>query len=191
MSNASAATTRYQFDPALGRFAVHAYSTGLLSFVGHDPVFTVREFNGWVTFEDDMIARMQMELHISAASLEVTGSLNDSERQEIERRMRTDILDTREFPEIIFQASVASADRIGSGKYRMGLAGTLQLRGYTRPHHSEAELSICADGLRLKGETQLRISEFRIPPVTALGGMIRLKDELTLRFDLGARPEPA
>ena len=35
------------------------------------------------------------------------------------------------------------------------------------------------------------MSEFGIRPVTALGGTIKLKDELKLSFDLAALPEPS
>ena len=51
------------------------------------------------------------------------------------------------------------------------------------------ELQVFDDGLRLRGECPLRLSDYRIRPVTALGGTIRLKDELKLSFDLVGLPE--
>ena len=41
-------------------------------------------------------------------------------------------------------------------------------------------------GVRLTGESTLRLSDYRIRPVTALAGAIRLNDELRLVFDLVA-----
>jgi hypothetical protein len=71
----------------------------------------------------------------------------------------------------------------------MALDGTLALHGTARPHRVGVELAMFADGLRLRGETGLRMSDFAIRPVTALGGTIRLTDEVRLAFDLAAIPE--
>ena len=59
----------------------------------------------------------------------------------------------------------------------------------TRPHSVTAEILVFDDGLRLRGENSLRMSDYRIRPVTALGGTIRLKDELELSFDIVGFPE--
>jgi hypothetical protein len=41
----------------------------------------------------------------------------------------------------------------------------------------------------LRGEFGLHMSEYRIKPVTALGGSIKLKDELKGSFDIAGIPE--
>lgn len=63
------------------------------------------------------------------------------------------------------------------------------LRGVSRPHRLAAELTMFQDGLRLRGDTTVRMSAFGILPVTALAGAVRLEDEVKLSFDLAARPE--
>jgi hypothetical protein len=50
-------------------------------------------------------------------------------------------------------------------------------------------LQVFSDGLRLQGDATLRMSDYRIAPVTALGGSIKLEDTLKLKFDLIALPE--
>jgi hypothetical protein len=52
----------------------------------------------------------------------------------------------------------------------------------------DAELLVFNDGVRLAGRSVLRMSEYGIAPVTALGGAIRLKDELRVSFDLAGLP---
>ena len=59
----------------------------------------------------------------------------------------------------------------------------------TLPHQIVAELLVFSDGLRLRGEDSLRMSDYRIRPVTALGGAIKLRDDLHLAFDIGGLPE--
>jgi|SRR5579883_786590 len=182
-------TTRYLFDAVHSRFTVQAFATGLLSFVAHDPIFSVREFTGKVEFEDDLIAKLHLELVIHAGSLTLTGNVGPADRQEIEARMRAEVLETDRFPQIILRAAAVHAKRIVQGRYRMVLEGTLSLHGITQPHREEGELAMFADGLRLRGATSIRMPDFGIRPITALGGAIRLKDEVKFAFDLAASPE--
>jgi polyisoprenoid-binding protein YceI len=182
-------TSRYQLDPAHSRFTARAFAAGLLSFLGHSPTFAVREFAGVVEFPEDFIAKMRLELTVGAGGLSVADEVKPADRREIEERMRADVLDTRAFPEITFRAEAVATEKLAPGRYRMTLDGPLVLHGYARPHRATAELVMLADGLRLRGETGLRMSDFAIAPVTALGGTIRLQDEVKLAFDLAAVPE--
>jgi hypothetical protein len=43
--------------------------------------------------------------------------------------------------------------------------------------------------LRAAGELTIRQSDYRIQPVSAAAGTIRLKDELKLSFDISARKQ--
>jgi polyisoprenoid-binding protein YceI len=182
-------TPRYRFASDLSRFTVQAHAAGLLSFLGHSPTFVIRELSGTVEFEDDLIAKMKLELTVGAGSLAVTDDLKSSDRREIEDRMRAEVLETGAFPQVIFHGAAADAEKLATGRYRMVLDGTLTLHGVSRPYRGAAELTIFPDGLRLMGATALRMSEFGIAPVTALGGSLRLKDEVNFDFDLAALPE--
>jgi polyisoprenoid-binding protein YceI len=182
-------TSRYRIDPGRSRFTVRAFAEGLLSFLGHSPTFAVRDFAGVVSFEDDWLAKPRLDLTVAAGGLAVSDAVKTGDWHEIEGRMRADVLDTAAFPEVRFQASAAATEKLAPGRYRVVLAGTLVLRGVAQPHRLEAELTMFPDGLRLHGDTGLRMSAFGIPPVTALGGTIRLKDEVRLVFDLTALPE--
>jgi polyisoprenoid-binding protein YceI len=88
-----------------------------------------------------------------------------------------------------YRGGVVQAGTIGQGRYRLTIGGDLSLHGVTRPHRVDAELIVFGDGLRLGGGSVVRMSEYGIRPVTALGGTIKLKDELKLSFDLAALPE--
>jgi polyisoprenoid-binding protein YceI len=182
-------TTRYRFDPDHSRFTVQAFAAGLLSFLGHSPTFSVRSLGGTLEFPDDLVAKLRLELSIAANSLVAGEDVKPADRREIEDRMRAEVLETTKFPEITFRAVAAGADKLAEGRYRVTLDGTLNVHGVQRPHRLTGELGLLTDGARLAGETGVRMSEFRIRPVTALGGTIRLKDELKLTFDLAAVPE--
>lgn len=182
-------TTHYRFDPQHSRFTVQAFASGLLSFFGHDPKFAVRDYTGEVTFQDDLISTIRVELAVGASSLSVLDQIKPNDRQEIEKRMFGDVLESKSHPKIFFHTESATTERAASGQYRVALDGTLSLRGVAHRYRIDADLSIFKDGLRLKGGTRLRMSDHGIRPVSALGGTIQLKDELVLSFDLAAAKE--
>jgi polyisoprenoid-binding protein YceI len=103
--------------------------------------------------------------------------------------MRREVLETAAFPEIKFAAAVVANERVSPGRYRVRVAGPLALHGVTRTQQADAELLIFDDGVRLRGESPLRLSAYGIRPMTALGSAIKLKDELKVTFDLAALPE--
>jgi polyisoprenoid-binding protein YceI len=179
----------YRFDPPHSRFTIQAFATGLLSAFAHSPTFTVVDYSGFLSFDPVRVADMSMELTIRAESLRLEDRVSDSDRREIEGRMRSEVFDASAYPEIAFRAEQSAADSLAPGRYRLRLDGDLSMRGLTRPHPLAAELIIFKDGLRLRGEDSIRMSEYGIKPVTAVGGAIRLKDEIRLSFDLGALPE--
>jgi polyisoprenoid-binding protein YceI len=182
--------SRYRFDPQRSRFTIQAFAEGLLSLLGSSPTFDIRDFAGAVEFVDDLIARMRLDITIGAKSLAALGDLLPADRSEVEGRAREGVLESGEFPEVTFRGAATDVEKLETGRYRMTLEGTLTLRGVTRPYRGEAELTMFADGLRLRGEAGLRLSEFGLAPVTALGGTLRLKDAVTFVFDLAAMPEP-
>ncbi len=181
-------TTRYRFDPGQSCFAVQAFATGLLSFVGHSPAFAVRGFTGTVAFEGGRVGGMRLDLIVRADSLALAGEFRGADREEIERSMRREVLETPDYPQVRYEAVAASSETSSPGRYRVRMNGRLALHGVTREHPAEAELTVFDDGLRLSGGSVVRLSDFRIRPVTALGGTIRLKDELRVTFDLAAVP---
>ena len=176
--------TRYRFDPSRSQFTVQAFAAGVLSFLGHSPTFAVRDFAGWVAFEGGSVHNVRLELAVRADSLELTDAVSDKDRREIEGTMRRDVLQTTDYPKIAYEAVKVSADSVMRGRYRLRIGGRLSLHGVTRPQPVDAELLVFDDGIRLRGESSLRLSDYQIRPVTALGGTIRLKDELRLSFDL-------
>jgi len=182
-------TTRYRFDPGRSRFTVQTFVAGLLSFLGHSPTFAAREFGGTVEFPDDLVANLRLELTAQAGALAATEDVKPTDRREIEDRMRAEVLEANTFPEITFRAAAAGTEKLAAGRYRVTLDGTLGLHGVSRPHRLDAELGLFTDGVRLRGETGVKMSDFGIRPVTALGGTIRLQDEVKLTFDLAAAPE--
>lgn len=179
----------YRFDPAQSRFTVQAFASGLLSALGHSPTFSVTRYSGDVRFGSGEVRKLDLELTIEAASLSLADRVGASDREEIEGRMLRDVLSASDYPQITYRASCLSEQRLEPGRYRLKIGGPLTLRGVTVEQPVDLELWLRDARLRLRGGGPLRLSDFRIAPVSALAGAIRLKDDLHVSFDLSASEE--
>ena len=181
---------RYVIDTKTSKFVVQAFATGLLSAFAHSPKIAIREFEGDLSFVPSASAleNTRLQIRVRADSLEVIDDISEKDRQEIQSRMRDEVLQAEGFPEIVYDCSRITAS--GSGpSYWAALVGDLTLRGVTQPQPISARVTLSGDSLRASGELTLRQSAYGIAPVTAAGGTIRLKDELKFTFDITARKQ--
>lgn len=90
---------------------------------------------------------------------------------------------------IRYQSDDITTTTIDRGYCRLGVRRFLSFPGVTNRHELEAELLHDDDGVRLRGACSLSLTDYRTPPVAALGGAIPLRDRLRLAFDIVARRE--
>jgi polyisoprenoid-binding protein YceI len=187
---AQATTVRYLIDAKVSRFTVRAFATGMLSAFAHSPTIAIPDFQGEVQFGSSTLEDASLHIVIQAASLAVTDDISDKDRQEIQRRIHDEVLETDGFPEIVYDCPrISSTQRIGDGQYTVALNGELALHGVTRNQPVSARVTLKGDILRAAGEFAVRPTDYEIKPVTAVGGTIKLKDELRLSFDISARKQ--
>ena len=65
--------------------------------------------------------------------------------------------------------------------------GELTLHGVKRAQPVSAHVSVEGNTLRAMGDFAIRQSDYAIRPVSALGGAVKLKDELKVSFRISAR----
>lgn len=183
------ATVRYSIETRRSTFTVRAFATGLLSSFGHSPTIAVPDFDGEISLNPDAVEKSFLRLTIRSASLNVTDDISEKDREEINRRMHQEVLEADSFPQIVYECSRASASKVGESQYWMALNGELTLHGITRGQPVSARVLVNGDTLRATGEISLRQSDYRIQPVSAAAGTIRLKDEIKLSFDISARKQ--
>jgi polyisoprenoid-binding protein YceI len=175
---------RYIIEADQSRLTVHAFAKGLLSAFGHSPTLVVRSLAGEVEFDAAIPDATSLRLSVPADSLAVLDNISETDRREIERKTREEVLEAARYSEIIFQSVNVSTQQTGEGQYRVRLSGELSLHGVRRTQTIEAGVQLTQNCLRARGELVLRQSDYRIEPVTALGGAIKLKDELEISFDI-------
>src|SRR5579863_3824774 len=94
---------RYAIDPKASQFTVQAFASGLISAVAHSPKIAIRDWNGSVTFVPDTVTDAKMKVVIKTQSLEVLDELRESDRRELHRVMNDDVLESKRFPEVVFE----------------------------------------------------------------------------------------
>jgi polyisoprenoid-binding protein YceI len=185
-----ATTVHYLIDAKGSKFTVRAFATGMLSVFGHNPTIAIPDLSGEVEFASGTSGDASLKMVVQAASLAVTDDISNKDREEIERRMHDEVLETESFPEIVYECSRASSvQRLSEGLYLVSLDGNLALHGVTRKQSVAARVTVSGDTLRAAGEFTLRLSDYEIRPVSAAGGTVKLKDELKLLFDIAARKQ--
>jgi polyisoprenoid-binding protein YceI len=178
----------YLIDPAASSFTVQAFAEGLFSAFGHDPVIDIKDFSGEAQFAPGRFENASLNLTIRADSLVVVNNIKEKDRQEIERAMREEVLETRKYPEIAFKSNNIALGRTGEGRYRARVIGDLILHDVTQRNlWINGEVTLTSDGLRAKGEFSIKQTDYKIKPVSVAGGTLKIKNELKCSFGILAR----
>jgi polyisoprenoid-binding protein YceI len=177
----------YQVDPRTSRFQVQAFASGMLSAFGHNPKIAIRDFSGEARFEPESLHDASLKLTFSAASMVVTGDINDKDRREIDKALQEQVLQSQIYPQIEFASSAVTASPAGGGQYRVKIDGALSLRGVTHRQQIPAFVNVTGDSFRANGEFTLSQADYGIKPVSVAGGALKLKDELQFSFYIVAR----
>jgi polyisoprenoid-binding protein YceI len=172
------------------RFTVQAFSEGLLSAFGHDPVIAIRNFSGEAQFSQRTFEAASLKVRVDVNSLTVIGDVKEKDRLDIERTMRDEVLEVHKYPEITFLSTDISVSMVAADRYRTRVIGDLTLHGVTQKNFwISAETTIKDDSLRAQGKFSLKQPDFGIKPYSAVGGTLKLKNQLKFSFDIVAKKE--
>lgn len=174
---------RHEFGPGSGRLLVRTGRTGLGRRAGHDLTIEVTRWSAEALVDVADPGGSAVSAEIDAASLEVregTGGvkpLTDSDRAEIGRTMREEILDAASHPSITFRST-----RVAGTPEAFTVEGDLTIMDQARPVTIRAEVT----GGRLRGHATVAQTDWGIKPYSAFFGALRLADEVRVEFDLAA-----
>ncbi|HEX7177516.1 MAG TPA: YceI family protein [Pyrinomonadaceae bacterium] len=175
---------RYRIDAGRSRFTVQGVAEGMLSMFGHNPVIAICGFGGDVRCDPGTLEAASLLMLVQTDSLAVVNKVSGKDKREMERGMREDVLEIARYPEVVFMSTKVSANRTAEGQYQTRISGNLSLHGVTREHQINAQVTVNGSSLRAQGESALRQSDYNIKPVSAVGGTLKMKDELKLSFDI-------
>lgn len=92
-----------------------------------------------------------------------------------------------EYPEIVYKLEKYQAKAAGDSML-VTLTGKLSVAGKDQPHAMTVSLRPEAAGLRLKGHTELTMTQFGIKPPTMMLGTLRTHDDVVVLIDLVIKP---
>jgi polyisoprenoid-binding protein YceI len=161
----------------------------MLSALGHNPTIAIREFSGEAQFVPDTLESASLRMVVKPESFTVADDVSEKDRQEIEKKMREEVLETSRYPEITYESTSIASTRLFGAQYRVTINGKLTLHRVTRDHSVTAIVVVSEGRLRASGEFALRQTDYGIELVSAAGGTIKLKDELKFSFDIVANRE--
>ena len=179
----------YRIDTRKSLFTVHPFATGVAGALSHGLNITIREFTGELRFVPGTLQNASIRMKINADSLHVTDEMKESDRAEVERVMKADVLRTAEHPMIEFRSSSVKPRKTMENHYRLEIAGDLTLRGSACPQSFEAVVVVGSDTLRANGQFEARQSDYGIQPVSAAGGLIKVRDLVKFHFYIVAQKE--
>jgi polyisoprenoid-binding protein YceI len=178
----------YRLVPDESKFTVQAFAEGLFSAFGHDPVLAIKDFRGEVQFVPGSFESASLNITIKADSILLTNEVKEKDRSEIEQTMREQVLEIDKYPEIAFVSSNISVTRLAEGRYRARVIGDLTFHGATQKNlWITSEVNVSGESLSARGEFSLKQTDFGIKPFSAVGGTIKLKNELKFTFDIAGK----
>ncbi len=183
---APADTVRYKINARQSSFLVKTFKGGLFKALGHNHTIAIRNFSGEVRLTPGTMTPASLKMTIKAASLAAIDPGDVEDHPKIEKEMRTNVLETDKYPDIVFKSVRVTSGKGGGQQRHVKIRGDLTLHGVTRPISMDADVTLKAKSLHARGEFPLRQTDYGIKPTSAAGGTIRVKDEVKLAFDIVA-----
>ena len=125
--------------------------------------------------EDSPLA---IDVRVRSGALRVLDpDLSSDRRVEVQARMLgADVLDVATFPDITFASTTVEP----AGADRWNVAGRLTIHGQARV----ITFSVARANGRYRGEVVIKQRDFGIEPIKVAGGAVKVKDELTVHFEV-------
>jgi polyisoprenoid-binding protein YceI len=156
---------------------IHVGKAGLFSAFGHEHEISAPIAAG----EVDASSRPRVEIQVKSGEMKVVDAdVSSADRARIQQTMLSPaVLDSKKYPDIRFRSTAFKKVE----PKRWLVTGELTLHGETHPVNVDVR---GGDG-EYKGSARLRQTQFGITPVKVGGGSVRVKDEITIEFDIFAR----
>lgn len=192
--------TVYRLDPAASSLRILVYRGGPLAGRGHNHVIEADGFRGLVFLPDEGLDEARLDLAVPVGGMVVDrpaarSAAHGAFAQPLDEEARAGtranmlgprVLDARRFPRI----TVHAEDVRGALPWPV-IRAAVTLHGRTRRLTVPVEVRTGTDGLTATGSLVLRQSDFGITPITAMGGLLRVQDTVTVVFRLVGQPRRA
>lgn len=190
---------RLEIDRTRSHLALRTYRGGLLSFLGHDHGVLATAWRAELCLDPETLPASTVTITLPVDSLVIDtpearqlagldrhGGPGPADREKLQQKMLSaEVLDPVSHPEITFRSSAVEAGGAGNA---VEVTGELAIHGITRTVMVPVAVDTLDDGaLRLSGQLEIRHSWFGLK-AESVAGVVNVKDEMELRFELVGRP---
>ena len=166
--------TRDAIDVARSTITIHVGKAGLLSAAGHEHWVRAPIASG--TLRESPSPRVEFTVETAKMRVQPDPKVDAKTQAEIQKDMEELTLETKKFPQIAFHST--RIEKIGNSQWKVD--GDLSLHGVTRP----ISLAVKQAAASYSAHTVLKQTDFGIKPVTVGGGVIKVKNEVEIDFQV-------
>ncbi len=164
-------------DTQRSTIAIHVGKSGLLSAAAHDHTISAPISSG--SLADSNPPHIEFIVETAKMTVKADPKVDAKTQSTIQTDMEEMTLETKKFPRIAFLSS--RVEKIAEGQWRVD--GDLSLHGVTKP----VSLTVKQTGDSWTTRTVLKQTDFGIKPISIGGGMIKVKNEVEIDFQIFAR----
>jgi hypothetical protein len=161
-------------DVQRSTITIHVGKAGMLSAAGHEHWISAPISSG--TIRESPVPHVEFKVETAKMILRPDQKVDPSSYAQIQKDMEEMTLETRKYPQIKFESS--HVEKLGDGQWKVD--GDLTLHGVTKP----VSLTVKRSGASYSTRTMLKQTDFGIKPVTVGGGMIKVKNEVEIDFQI-------
>ena len=169
-----AAAQERGIDVQRSTLTVRVFKSGLFRAFADNHVIQAPVAQGMI--DDSAVPRV--ELVVDASRMRVLDpGLSPKDREDVQARMLgPEVLDANRFAQIRFTST--AIEQVNPDRWVV--RGNLDLHGQVRP----VTVKVTRENGRYTGSAALRQTDFAISPISIAGGTVKVKDEITIDFDI-------
>lgn len=186
----------YRIDRPASSAVILVRRAGPLARFGHDHAIVAGNIDGWIAWPPGQAGQRRADLWLDVAGLEVDPaaareefaldtSPDEAAIAGTRNNMLQHVLQASRWPRVRLQVAHA-----GGAPPDVRLNLTLELNGAAQALQIPAQLALSADALTATGTFTLQQSAWGIEPYSALGGGLRVADQVEIHFRLAATRLP-
>src|ERR1700691_772094 len=164
-------------DTQRSTITIHVGKSGLLSAAAYDHTIYAPISSG--TVRESTAPYIEFAVETAKMTVKPDPRIDAKDQATIQTHMEEMVLETKKYPEIAFRSS--RIERIADGQWKVD--GDLSLHGVTKP----VSLNVKQSGDSWTTHTVLKQTDFGIKPISIGGGMIKVKNEVEIDFQIFAR----
>jgi polyisoprenoid-binding protein YceI len=164
-------------DTQRSTITIHVGKTGLLSAAAHEHTIDAPIASG--TIRESGAPHIEFTVETAKMTVRPDPKFDAKTQATIQTDMDEMTLETKKFPQITFRSS--RIEKVADGQWKVD--GDLSLHGVSKP----VSLTVKQTGDSYTTHTVLKQTDFGIKPITVGGGMIKVKNEVEIDFQIFPR----